>query len=58
MIDLDLQSYFDNVRHHLVLEKIAKRVDDDAMMCLLKMIMKSTGKRGVPQGGVLAPPTQ
>ncbi|MFT5391049.1 MAG: RNA-directed DNA polymerase [Gammaproteobacteria bacterium] len=27
VIDLDLKSYFDNVRHHLLLEKIAQRID-------------------------------
>ena len=58
VIDLDLRSYFDNVRHHLLLEKIAARVDDDAIMGLLKKILQSSGSRGVPQGGVMAPPTQ
>jgi len=55
VIDLDLRSYFDNVRHHLLLEKIAARVDDDAVMGLLKRILKSSGSRGVPQGGVISP---
>jgi RNA-directed DNA polymerase len=55
VIDLDLRSYFDNVRHHLLLEKIAERVDDDAIMGLLKKILKSSGSRGVPQGGVISP---
>jgi RNA-directed DNA polymerase len=55
VIDLDLRSYFDNVRHHLLLEKIAARVDDDAIMGLLKKILKSSGSRGVPQGGVISP---
>jgi RNA-directed DNA polymerase len=55
VIDLDLRSYFDNVRHHLLLEKIAVRVDDDAIMGLLRKILKSSGSRGVPQGGVISP---
>ena len=55
VIDLDLQSYFDNVRHHLLLEKVAVRVDDDAIMGLLKKILRSSGSRGVPQGGVISP---
>ena len=55
VIDLDLRSYFDNVRHHIVLEKVAQRVKDDEVMRLLKMIMKASGKRGVPQGGVISP---
>ncbi|MBU1247130.1 MAG: group II intron reverse transcriptase/maturase [Proteobacteria bacterium] len=55
VLDFDLRAYFDNVRHHIVLEKVAKRVDDDDVMYLLKMILKATGKRGVPQGGVISP---
>jgi RNA-directed DNA polymerase len=55
IIDLDLASYFDNVQHSLLLEKMARRVNDDAVMHLLKMILKATGKKGVPQGGVISP---
>src|SRR5437762_7478566 len=55
IIDLDLRAYFDNVQHSLLLEKVAKRVQDDAVMRLLKMILKATGKKGVPQGGVISP---
>jgi RNA-directed DNA polymerase len=55
VIDLDLRAYFDNVRHHLLLEKMARRIQDADVMHLLKMILKSTGKQGVPQGGVISP---
>ncbi len=55
VIDLDLRGYFDNVRHHLLLEKVAKRVADDAVLGLLKSILRTTGKCGVPQGGVISP---
>ena len=55
IIDLDLRAYFDNVQHYLLLEKVAKRVQDDQVMRLLKMILKATGKKGVPQGGVISP---
>ena len=55
VIDLDLRSYFDTVRHHIVLEKVARRVNDDEIMALLKAILKACGKRGVPQGGVISP---
>ena len=55
IIDLDLTAYFDNVQHSLLLEKVARRVRDDAVMHLLKMILKATGKKGVPQGGVISP---
>jgi len=55
VIDVDLKGYFDNVRHHILLGKVAERVDDDKVMRLLKLILKANGKRGVPQGGVLSP---
>ena len=55
IIDLDLRAYFDNVQHYLLLEKVARRVQDAAVMRLLKMILKATGKKGVPQGGVISP---
>src|SRR6202011_6058469 len=58
IIDLDLRAYFDTVQHSLLLDKVAKRVRDDQVMRLLKMILKSTGKKGVPQGGVITPRTQ
>jgi len=45
IIDLDLRAYFDNVQHSLLLEKVAKRVRDDEVMRLLKMILKATGKK-------------
>ena len=55
VIDLDLRSYFDTVRHHLVLEQIAKRVSDAKVLHLLKRLLKASGKQGVPQGGSLSP---
>jgi len=55
VIDLDLRAYFDTVRHHIVLEKIAQRVRDDAVLWLLRLILKASGRQGVPQGGVISP---
>ena len=55
IIDIDLRAYFDNVQHHLLLEKVARRVQDDEVMHLLKMMLKATGEKGVPQGGVISP---
>ena len=55
VIDLDLRAYFDNVQHSLLLEKVARRVQDASVMKLLKMILQSTGAKGVSQGGVISP---
>jgi RNA-directed DNA polymerase len=55
VIDFDLRSYFDTVRHHIVLEKVARRVDDEKVLWLLKLMLDATGKQGVPQGGVISP---
>ena len=55
IVDIDLRAYFDNVQHYLLLEKVARRVQDDAVMHLLKMMLKATGEKGVPQGGVISP---
>lgn len=55
VIDVDLKSYFDNIRHHILLSQIAKRVSDPKVMRLVKLILKANGKRGVPQGGVVSP---
>jgi len=55
VLDVDLKSYFDNVRHHLLLQKLAKRVIDPEVLNLVKQILKANGKKGVPQGGVLSP---
>ena len=55
VIDLDLKAYFDNVRHDLLLAKVARRVEDKDVLHLLKLILKASGKKGVPQGGVISP---
>ncbi len=55
VIDIDLRAYFDNVRHDVLLSKVAARVDDRDVMRLLKLILTASGTKGVPQGGVISP---
>ena len=55
VVDVDLSGYFDNIRHHLLLEKVGRRVQDGEVMHLLKLILKANGKKGVPQGGIISP---
>ena len=55
VIDVDLSKYFDTIRHDILLEKIAQRVQDPQVMRLIKLILKTAGKIGVPQGGPFSP---
>ena len=55
VLDVDLAAYFDSVRHELLLAKVARRVNDGDILHLLKLMLKASGKRGVPQGGVISP---
>jgi RNA-directed DNA polymerase len=55
VIDVDLESYFDSIRHDILLKKVAGRVSDPKVLHLLKLTLKAGGKRGVPQGGVISP---
>jgi RNA-directed DNA polymerase len=55
VIDVDLRAFFDNVRHHVLLAKVAQRINDAEVMQVLKSILKASGSKGVPQGGVISP---
>jgi RNA-directed DNA polymerase len=55
VLDLDLRAFFDNVRHDVLLAKVARRVNDRDVLALLKQMLKASGKMGVPQGGVISP---
>ena len=37
------------------MEKVAQRVEDGDILHLLKIMLKASGKKGVPQGGVISP---
>src|SRR5437867_1276375 len=50
VIEVDLARYFDTIRHDLLLQQIARRVQDPAVLHLVKQILKAGGKIGVPQG--------
>jgi RNA-directed DNA polymerase len=52
VIDVDPSAYFDNIRHHIIFQKVARRINDPEIMRLLKLILKAGGKKGVPQGGL------
>src|SRR3979411_606705 len=45
VLDVDLRAYFDNVRHDRLLAKVARRIDDEDVMHLLKVMLKASGKK-------------
>jgi RNA-directed DNA polymerase len=55
VIDVDLAKYFDTIRHDILLQKVARRVQDPQVLRLVKQIVKAAGKVGVPQGGPFSP---
>jgi RNA-directed DNA polymerase len=55
IIDVDLSRYFDTILQSVLLDKIAKRVQDPQVLHLVKQILKAGGKVGVPQGGPFSP---
>jgi RNA-directed DNA polymerase len=55
VINLDIKAYFDNVRHHLLLDKIAERISDKEVLRLCRLALKSSGKKGLCQGSVIGP---
>ncbi len=55
VIDAYLSRYFDTIRHAVLLDKMAKRVQDPQVMHLIKRMIKVDGHVGVAQGGPFSP---
>ncbi|MGH8676386.1 MAG: group II intron reverse transcriptase/maturase [Burkholderiales bacterium] len=53
--DVDLRSFFDDIRHDRMLEKLARRIQDGQVLALIKQFLKSAGGKGIPQGSPLSP---
>jgi RNA-directed DNA polymerase len=56
IIDLDLRAYFDHVQHYVLLEKVARRVQDEEILHLLKMTLKANRykRRSARRGDIAA----
>ena len=54
-LDVDLHAYGANVRPHGLLAPVATRINDAAGRHLCKGLVKASGRKGVPQGGVISP---
>lgn len=55
VVDVDLKSFFDDIRHDRMLAKVARRIQDERVLGLIKQFLKSTGQKGIPQGSPLSP---
>jgi RNA-directed DNA polymerase len=55
VLEVALRAFFDHIRHHLLVAKVAQRINEAAVLPLLQLILKTAGKKGVAQGGVLSP---
>jgi group II intron reverse transcriptase/maturase len=65
VVEADIKGFFDNIDHEKMLEMLTERVDDKALMWLIKKwlragILEEDGKvirptTGTPQGGIISP---
>jgi RNA-directed DNA polymerase len=64
VVDLDLEKFFDRVHHDVLMSRVARKVGDKRVLCLIRRYLKagimeggliSQSIMGMPQGGPLSP---
>jgi group II intron reverse transcriptase/maturase len=64
VVDLDLSKFFDRVNHDVLMERLARRIDDKALLRLIRRYLSAgmmtdgvvvRRHEGTPQGGPLSP---
>jgi RNA-directed DNA polymerase len=64
IVDIDIEGYFDNIDHELLMEKVRSRVADSRVLGLIEGFLKQgvmeegvtwLPEKGSPQGGVISP---
>lgn len=64
VVDVDLEKFFDRVNHDVLMERLARRIDDKAVLRLIRRYLQAgimangvvmAREEGTPQGGPLSP---
>jgi RNA-directed DNA polymerase len=64
VVDIDLEKFFDRVNHDILMDRLARHIDDKGVLCLIRRYLQSgvlidgvaiMGSVGTPQGGPLSP---
>ena len=64
VVDLDLEKFFDRVQHDVLMSRVARKVRDKRVLCLIRRYLEagimeggliSQSVMGMPQGGPLSP---
>ena len=67
IIDMDIQGFFDNIDHEIMIRLLEKRIDDKRFIKLINAMLKAGYMddwkyhgtySGTPQGGIISPPSQ
>ena len=64
VVDVDLEKFFDRVNHDILIDRLGKRIEDNAVMRLIRAYLNAgimdggvvmERQKGTPQGGPLSP---
>ena len=64
IVNMDIKGYFDNINHDTLIDVLARRIDDQRLLKLIKSMLKAgyiedwqyhQTYSGTPQGGVISP---
>jgi len=67
VVDMDIEKFFDQVNHDVLMSRVARRIEDKRFLKLIRAYLNAgimvegvvqSREEGTPQGGPLTPPTQ